>query len=448
MDDSQQSVVDFGKIVTADAIKPTAIESNYLIDAISSYSPEMLDILYLCLAATHPQLPNSKYYDESGRTKYIPDNVIKQELEKRRISDVSFRRACKGLAQTVLDLDYIDGFGLRPVFEIIDYHHGDGLYYSWNRRAEQYVLRLEKNYSEIVCQYIYKAGRDKWAKRIIEQISRWSYQFKHGRDYAYEDLRALFGVADHEYTGIDGKKNFGRKLRTAAKTVSEVTPYKVAITAAKKDPRNPREVTHYGIRWEMQEAKETIDSPPEERLEQDAGQLRLIDAATATSPFNTEPRGMTAEQQEAYDSLINRGVSASKANDLAKKYDLKRVKRNLEIAIKQKDTSRNLAGLIISLIEQDAAGQMEIEKQEARARIEQRQLDRRQAYDDLHGTTMVKIGKTEDEKEEEKTEKKPEELTDIEVEMICKKGENAGPFLLKMKRLGLTIEDVKAGRRK
>ena len=192
------------------------------------------------------------------------------------------------------------------------------------------------------------------------------------------------------------------------------------------------------------EYTETIESQSyEKKLEQEAGQMQLLE-----SPPAQTQQGLTADQQEAYDSLINRSVSPQKADELAKKYELKRIKSNMEMAVKQKETSRNLPGLIISLIEQDAVGKMEFEKQEARERIEQRQLDRRQAYDDFHGTQLSKIGKHEGTKEDKKEEKAIEELTDLEVEMIIKDGENAGIFLKRMKKLGLNIDDVKAGRRK
>ena len=103
------------------------------------------------------------------------------------------------------------------------------------------------------------------------------------------------------------------------------------------------------------------------------------------------------------------------------------------------------------MIEQDIAGQLAIAKQEAKARDEAKQLDRRQAYDDWHGTHMASIGKARADKGEKRKEEasEPKELSEFEVNVIIQaKGKAPKPFIQKMEKLGLTYEDVKAGKRK
>ena len=165
-------------------------------------------------------------------------------------------------------------------------------------------------------------------------------------------------------------------------------------------------------------------------------------------PPSQTPRGLSDSEQEAYDSLINRGVATKKAERLAKIYDLPRIKRNVKKALLQKDSAKNLAGLIISFIQDDAAGMEEIAKKETKEREEKRQLERRQAYDAFHGTQMAEIGLKNEESKEKSEVSGALELTDFEVEMIKKKGSKAGLFLKKMEKLGLSIDEVKAGRRK
>ena len=167
------------------------------------------------------------------------------------------------------------------------------------------------------------------------------------------------------------------------------------------------------------------------------------------SPPAQTQQGLTEEQQAVYDRLLIRGVSKHKAEELVRTYNISRIKLNLKEAVARKEKAKDLPAYIISYIEQDWAGQAEKNKKEAEAREAQRQQERRQAYDDFHGTTLVKIGKAEGKEGDEKKEMETEELTDIEVEIICKKGENAGGvFLRRMKKLGLTVDEVKAGRRK
>lgn len=149
------------------------------------------------------------------------------------------------------------------------------------------------------------------------------------------------------------------------------------------------------------------------------------------------------EQQKIYDRLVNRGIGVRKAKSLVKKYELAIIERNLRYAVQQKETSTNLPGLIITFIEQDIAGQNEKAKKEAKEREEERQKDRIQAYELFHGTVEVDKG------HESEITTVSDELNDIEVEFIRNKGEKAGKhFIEKMERLGLTVEDVRAGKRK
>lgn len=149
------------------------------------------------------------------------------------------------------------------------------------------------------------------------------------------------------------------------------------------------------------------------------------------------------EQQKIYDRLVNRGIGVRKAKSLVKKYELAIIERNLRYAVQQKDTSTNLPGLIITFIEQDIAGQNEKAKKEAKEREKERQKDRIQAYELFHGTVEVDKG------HESEITTVSDELNDIEVEFIRTKGEKAGKhFIEKMERLGLTVEDVRAGKRK
>ena len=149
------------------------------------------------------------------------------------------------------------------------------------------------------------------------------------------------------------------------------------------------------------------------------------------------------EQQKIYDRLVNRGIGVRKAKSLVKKYELAIIERNLRYAVQQKDTSTNLPGLIITFIEQDIAGQNEKAKKEAKEREKERQKDRIQAYELFHGTVEVDKG------HENAITTVSDELNDIEVEFIRNKGEKAGKhFIEKMERLGLTLEDVRAGKRK
>ena len=168
-----------------------------------------------------------------------------------------------------------------------------------------------------------------------------------------------------------------------------------------------------------------------------------VEVKSLQSSYDNNDDKLYDEQQKIYDRLVNRGIGVRKAKSLVKKYELAIIERNLRYAVQQKDTSTNLPGLIITFIEQDIAGQNEKAKKEAKEREKERQKDRIQAYELFHGTVEVDKG------HESEITTVSDELNDIEVEFIRNKGEKAGKhFIEKMERLGLTVEDVRAGKRK
>jgi len=399
-----------------EAVKTTALESNYFLEAIKNYTPEMIDVLYLCLSATRPQLTNSKYYDKGGETKFIPDYIIKEELGKARISEKSFRMTCKKLAETVLDLDYVDGWGYRPAFRRIDYHHGEGLLYMWNPDVEPYVLRFEKNYSEVTCKLIYKMGRDKWAKRIIEQVSQWHWKFHNGREYRYDELRNLMGVTEKEFAGAKGKQNFLLKLKKAAKSITEETPYTVAITTEKKDRLHPRIVTHYFIRWDIDQAVNgTIDAQAtelksESHTEAHSAPQKHAEATTLQEqstpmqkPAETKQEALTGKpdmtpvnlssfpetERECLKRMIGKPyhLDPDVAKAFMKNSGLVYCQKQMEY-VRKSGNSRNLGGYLRNALEFDFAGSRErnIEaKQAEEAEHADKEAWNKQADEFFHG---------------------------------------------------------------
>ena len=351
-----------------------------------------------------------------------------------------------------IKLSYKDGgFGFRHIYKKIDYIPQKGLVILFDDEIKKYILEiLNQAYTKYKVKALFSL-QSAYAWRLLESILENQGFFKQGHSKIYkymsvEEVRFQLNVADGLYEGR--MNNFKRKvIDEPIKDINEKTDYNVTCEAIKTG----RKTTGFKFWLEVKKKeKKALPAPisEEEKLEKETGQGKLMDYPSETT---TKPRGLSDEEQEAYDSLVNRGVAIKKAKELARKYELKRIKRNLEIAVKQKDTSRNLPGLIISMIEQDTAGQQEIAKQEARARIEAKQLERRQAYDAWHGTDMASIGKARADKGEKRKEEasEPKELSEFEVNVIIQgKGKAPKPFMQKMEKLGLTYEDVKAGRRR
>lgn len=124
---------------------------------------------------------------------------------------------------------------------------------------------------------------------------------------------------------------------------------------------------HFTVTLKKEPSKEEI-------LEKEYGQQRLIEQ-------------ISDDVQELADKLIRRGVDAGKAKRLAKRFDKERIIKNLNQALRQKDTATNLAGLIITFIEKDIAGQNEQAKKELAERERAKQADKKQAKEFFESMT-------------------------------------------------------------
>ena len=428
----------------SDILNKDVVQANPLIEARKVMNVTEMRLFILGLQDIKPHIKDDIVHDVDFRETVIPyTELTKLFCTEYNGNITNLKSQVKKASRCVIELSSSNGgFGFAAIYRKIKYEPNEGLIIQFNDEMKPYILEIvNQAYTRYKVKALFTLS-SAYAWRILELLFEKQGYMKQGHKEIFvvltiEELRFKLNVEEGKY---EGRINNFRKyiLDNPMAEINEKTDYCVWYEVQKTG----RKVTGFKF-WLRVKDKKKDEQSYEAKLEQETGQTRLLE-----SPPAQIQQGLTDEQQQAYDSLINRGVSPTKADKLAKKYDLKRIKSNLEMAVTQKETSRNLPGLIISLIEQDAAGKMEIEKQEARARIKQRQQERRQAYDDFHGTTLVKIGKKEEEKEEEKTEKSElKELTNIEVEMI-KMGKTNPIIRKRMERLGLTEEDVKEGKRK
>ena len=117
--------------------------------------------------------------------------------------------------------------------------------------------------------------------------------------------------------------------------------------------------------------KKDKDKSPEE-LEQ----VKLLESTKSA---------MDEDQKAVLKNLVDRGVSAEQAKRIVKRYSVARMRRNIALAVKQKDTAKNLPGLIIKFIKEDIAGQNEKAKIELEKEKKTKAKDRKQARELFHG---------------------------------------------------------------
>ena len=429
-------------------------QANPLIRAKKEMNLTEMRLFALGLQDITPHIKNDVIHDLEFHETKITYNELKELFGTDHNGNITnLKKQVEKAYDAKIKLSYQDGgFGFRHIYKKMDYIPQEGLIILFDDEIKEYILNIaNQQFTRYKLKAVF-ALSSTYAWRILEIILENQGYFKQGKKEIYkilsiEEIRFKLNIADGLYAGR--MDNFKRKVIVEPiEDINKKTDYYVWFEPIKTG----KKITGFKFWLKMKDEIEALpaptqDIPLEEKLEQEAGQVKLIELPAQEKT----PRGLSDEEQEAYDSLVNRGVAIKKAKELAKNYELKRIKRNLEIAVRQKDTSRNLPGLIISMIEQDTVGQQEIAKQEARARIEARQKDRRQAYDTFYGTNLADIGRARADKGEERKEEAPEpkELSEFEVNVIIQgKGKAPKPFMQKMEKLGLTYEDVKAGRRK
>ena len=426
---------------------------NPLVNAQKNFNVMETRLFYLGLQDINPHLTDKdNFFDEE-----FPDTIITPAQLKEIFGHGQYlrevKKACRKLISTSIEINYEDGFDLFTVFQHLKYKEKKGLHIKFNEDMRPFILDIYKGFkkygfTKIEMQQIFVL-ESAYAMRILELMLQYNGKKKRGiikRKIEIEELRKRLSVPVDSYKKMkDFRKNV---LDLPISEIEKKTKYTITYETIKEGRKIV--AIEFSCNCNAVQADdgytETIEAEEismEEKLEQEAGQLKLIESKPTPAV-----RGLTDEEQDSFDRLVMHGVDGRKAAKVAKTYDFKRIKRNIDKAVQQKSTAKNLPGLIISFIENDIAGEEQIYKKEAQERQEKKQQERRQAYDDFHGTKMAEIGKGKKKSEDKAEKTKPlEELTELEAEMVIK-GKANSLIKKRMGKLGLTTEDVKKGKRK
>ena len=398
-------------------LEKNVVQTNPLIEARKHMNLSQMRLFILGLQGVNPHIKEGSLHDLEFHDTWISPSELEALFGGNTASITNLKKHINKAFDGKIELNEDNGgFTLYHIYQRMKYEPEKGLLIKFDDEMKPYILDiLGKAYTTYSVKTLFPLSSE-YAWRLLESLLEKRGYFRSGAskvycDFTIEELRFRLNIPDGLYKGK--MCNFrSRVLDLPIREINEKTDYHVWYDVKKTG----RKVSGFCI-W-LEEKKSILDvSKDDEKVYDD--------------------------QQKIYDRLINRGVSTKKAKSLVKKYDLTVIENNLRYAVQQKDTSSNLPGLIITFIEQDVAGQNAKAQKEAKEREAERQKDRRQAYEMFHGTAEVDTG------HETEITTSSDELNDIEVEFIQRKGEKAGAFFLKkMERLGLTVEDVRAGKRK
>ena len=400
------------------------VQTNPLIEARKYMNLSEMRLFILGLQGVKPHIKDDTVYDVEFHETWVSPTELKSLFANNDGSVNNMKRHIKNAFDGKIELsDGYGGYMLYHIYNKMHYVQDKGLLIKFDDEMKPYILDIVgKAYTTYSIKTMFPLSSE-YAWRLLESLLEYQGYFKKGKKKVYcelslDEVRFRLNVPEGQYAGR--MSNFrSRVLDLPIKDINEKTEYKVWYDVMKTG----RKVTGFRFWLEKKQEEKQITAKTDTKIEDDS---KIYD-----------------ESQKLYDRLVNRGVSARKAKSIIKKYDLSVVENNLKYAVQQKDTSTNLPGLIITFIEQDVAGQNAKAQKEAQEREAERQKDRRQAYEMFHGTAEVNKG------HETEITTSSDELNDIEMEFIQRKGEKAGAFFLKkMQRLGLTVEDVRAGKRK
>lgn len=424
-------------------LEKNVVQANPLIEARKHMNLSEMRLFILGLQGIRPHIKDNTIYDRDFSETLITPSELEGLFGNTGGVNNLKRHIRKAFAGYIELTEDNGGMTLYHIYEKLTYIPGKGLLIKFDKNMKRHILEIiGQAYTSYSLKTMFPLSSE-YAWRILESLLEYQGYLKKGLKRVYceltvEELRFRLNVPEGLYEGrIDNLKS--RVLDVPIKEINEKTHYHVWYDVEKEG----RKVIGFKLWLEIK--KTALPAPPtpsqEELLEQEAGQVRLIEAKPA--------KALTDKQEELVDRLVNRDVGARVARKLVKTHPAEQIESNLKYCVERRESYKDLAATLVTAISEDWAGTAQKEKQEAQERIEKRQKERRQVYDDFHGTQMAGIGKTTKAKAKKKEKKPLTELGDFDVMMIQQKGEKAGKAILdRMKKLGLTVSDVKAGKRK
>lgn len=202
------------------------------------------------------------------------------------------------------------------------------------------------------------------------------------RDYSarlYFLLKRMLKIKDFDYSLDFFRDRFqlSKSYEISANLKNKVIDPAVKEINEKSDINVKHEYIKEGRTYTKIHFTITLKKEPnkeEQQIETETGQLRLNE-----SIYDSD--GSVA------DRLVKRGVTPQKAKSMAKKYNEKQINENINYALKFKDSKENLAGFIISCIENNIVENNRKAKEEIDKKEKEQLADDRQAKEFFYGKT-------------------------------------------------------------
>ena len=415
-------------------LEKEVVQANPLIEARKHMNLSEMRLFLLGLQGIKPNIStDGNIHDVEFHDIWVSPSQLERLFSGKTASITNLKRHIKSAYNGFIELAFDGGgFGLRHIYAKMDYFPQKGLLIKFDDEMKPYILDiLNQSYTRYALKHVFPLSSE-YGWRIMELLLEDQGYLKKGKPFIYRkftlsEIRFLLNVPEGLYEGrLD---NFRvRVLDTPIREINEKTIYHVWYDAYKEG----RKIAGFTFYMERKHDDDGAAVPPEE--------VAALDDVPTTDKRDILARLMNPDRWN---------ITEKAALKLVQKYPLEYLDANIRYAYKYRDGKKNLGGWLMSCIERDEAGK-ERERQEVKKAEQEHEKEKARRRAEVRERVLNAVFDDDTEDAPPMSEEEPRglaPLSDIEVRLLRRGGASSPHVMRRMEQLGLTLEDVKAGKR-
>ena len=417
-------------------LEKEVVQANPLIEARKHMNLSEMRLFLLGLQGIKPNISNDgNIHDVEFHDIWVSPSQLERLFSGNTASITNLKRHIQKSFQGFIEISEENGgFSLYHIYQRMKYFPQQGLLIKFDDEMKPYILDiLNQSYTRYALKHVFPLSSE-YGWRIMELLLEYQGYLKKGKPFIYRkftlsETRFLLNVPEGKY---EERMNNFRKyvLDNPIEEINEKTIYHVWYEVYKEGRKVAGFTFYMEQKHDEDEETTTIES--------------FEEVAALGAPY---------DKRDILARLMNPdswNITEKAALKLVQKYPLEYLDANIRYAYKYRKGKNNLGGWLMSCIEKDEAGrererqevkkaEQEHEKEKARRRAEVRERVLNAVFDDDDTEDAPPMS------EEEPRGLAP--LSDIEVRLLSRGGASSPHVMRRMEQLGLTLEDVKAGKR-
>ena len=416
-------------------LEKEVVQANPLIEARKHMNLSEMRLFLLGLQGIKPNIStDGNIHDVEFHDIWVSPSQLERLFSGKTASITNLKRHIQKAFQGFIEISEENGgFSLYHIYQRMKYFPQQGLLIKFDDEMKPYILDiLNQSYTRYALKHVFPLSSE-YGWRIMELLLEYQGYLKKGKPFIYRkftmsEIRFLLNVPDGKYEGrLD---NFRvRVLDTPIKEINEKTMYHVWYEPYKERGRVAGFTLYMEHKHDENEETTTIES--------------FEEVAALGAPY---------DKREMLARLMNPdrwNITEAAARRLVQKYPLEYLDANIRYAYKYRDKKNNLGGWLMSCIEKDEAGR-EHEREAIKKAEDEHKKEKARRRAEVRERVLNAIFDDDTEDAPPMSEGEPcglVPLSDIEVRLLSRGGASSPHVMRRMEQLGLTLEDVKAGKR-